>query len=128
MPFSISGLLSSRETDIGQRAFIGKFLKKIRNIKVKTIKKHTNHLITIPNNLVKYKENWSRQSRVCMWCVYKRLFLMGKLYNSGSIICFLRQTWYHNIPHLVMRWLLFNAKWANFQLYHGKNKLYSIRW
>ena len=25
---------------------------------------------------------------------------------------------------LVIEWLLFNAKWSNFQLHHGENKLY----
>jgi hypothetical protein len=31
--------------------------------------------------------------------------------------------------HLRVReWLLFNTRWAIFQLYHGDNKLYSIRW
>jgi hypothetical protein len=28
----------------------------------------------------------------------------------------------------VREWLLFNTRWAIFQLYHGDNKLYSIRW
>jgi hypothetical protein len=28
----------------------------------------------------------------------------------------------------VSEWLLFNAKWAIYQLYHDENKLHSMRW
>jgi hypothetical protein len=28
----------------------------------------------------------------------------------------------------VSKWLLFDAKWAIFQLHHGQNKLHSMRW
>jgi hypothetical protein len=29
---------------------------------------------------------------------------------------------------LVSEWLLFNANWATFQLYHGEKKLHSMKW
>ena len=31
--------------------------------------------------------------------------------------------WYHNMESMCKEWLLFNARWAIFQPYHGENKL-----
>ena len=33
----------------------------------------------------------------------------------------------HYIYHMI-KWFLFNAKWASIQVYHGENKLLSMRW
>ena len=33
---------------------------------------------------------------------------------------------YHTCSEWVSKWLLLNAKWANFQLYHGENKLHTM--
>jgi hypothetical protein len=47
-------------------------------------------------------------------------FYKNNIMSSSSITL----TYHH---HKVSEWLLFNTKWAIFQLYHGENK-YLIRW
>jgi hypothetical protein len=48
----------------------------------------------------------------------------------SDVICFFWEFgYYSHVVHLlvVSEWLLFNTKWAMFQLYHGENQLYSMR-
>jgi hypothetical protein len=46
----------------------------------------------------------------------------GLTFLKGIVVCSIRQ------PVCMSEWLLFNTKWAIFQLYHGVNKLHSMRW
>jgi hypothetical protein len=55
--------------------------------------------------------------------VFQSIKLWLQVLYSGSKIILSEQPYLLYIRFSLSEWLLFNAKWENFQLHHGQNKL-----
>jgi hypothetical protein len=68
-------------------------------------------------------------SKICAPFSTCNLAILNASWNSYFMYVYY---WYFNIcirkRYWISEWLLFNAKWKNFQVYNGEIKLHSIRW
>jgi hypothetical protein len=61
----------------------------------------------------------------------KNIIFWYKMGSVGKVNVIHNITWnLHRLNHVIglSEWLLFNATWTIFQLYHGENKLHQTRW